>query len=235
MPELDDALALARTMIAIGSTHGVEVVALVTAMDRPLGYAVGNALEMEEAILLMRGEGPSDLHDLTVEQAAEMLCLGHAAASIETARLEAEAALRDGRALEMMRRIVVAQGGNPAVLDDPALLPQADVRRTLECRESGYIAEVDALAIGQAAVALGAGRATLESRIDPAVGFHITARPGDAVRAGQSIATVFASDDAAAERGVRALAAAIHIAEEKGADPLPLVSHRVSAAGVHVP
>jgi pyrimidine-nucleoside phosphorylase len=231
LPELDRALELARTMIGIGDAYGKEVVALVTAMDRPLGYAVGNALEMEEAILTLRGEGPEDLRELTLALAGEMLALGGVAGSPGEGRAMAAAALDDGRALERMREIVEAQGGNPAVLDDPAILPQAPVRRVVEAARSGTVVEVEARSIGHAAVELGAGRRALGTAIDPAVGFHITVKPGDIVEAGEAVATVYARTPEDAERGREALVAAIRIGEGPAA-PLPLVSHRVTRAGV---
>jgi pyrimidine-nucleoside phosphorylase len=231
LPELDRALELARTMIGIGEAYGREVVALVTAMDRPLGYAVGNALEMEEAILTLRGEGPQDLRDLTLALAGEMLALGGVARSPAEGRVMAEAVLDDGRALEKMRQIVEAQGGNPAALDDPAVLPQAPVRRVVEAAKSGTVIEVEARSIGHAAVELGAGRRILGAAIDPAVGFHITVKPGDVVEAGEAVATVYARTPEDAERGHEALVAAIRIGEGP-ASPLPLISHRVTRAGV---
>jgi pyrimidine-nucleoside phosphorylase len=231
IPELDRGLELARTMIEIGEAYGRRVVALVTAMDRPLGYAVGNALEVEEAVLALQGEGPADLREVTLALAAEMLVLGGVAPNPGAGRELAAAALADGRALEKMRSIVEAQGGNPAVLDDPALLPQAPIRRVLEAPEAGYISRVDTRAVGQAAVALGAGRAALNAVIDPAVGFHLTAKPGDEVAAGSALATVYARTVADAERAQDALRRAITIAAEP-ASPLPLISHRVTSAGV---
>lgn len=233
IPELERGLELARTMIGIGESYGREVVALVTAMDRPLGYAVGNALEMEEAILALQGEGPADLREVTLALAAEMLVLGGVASSLAEGRTQAAAALDDGRALEKMRTIVEAQGGNAAVLDDPALLPQAPVRRVLEAGEAGFIEQVEARAVGQAAVALGAGRASLGSRIDPAVGFHITAKPGDEVEAGTALATIYARTAADADRAELALRQAITIAPEH-CEALPLISHRVTRGGVEV-
>jgi len=232
LPELDRALLLARTMIALGARYGCEVVAMVTAMDRPLGFAVGNALEVEESILLLRGEGPPDLRELTLAQAGEMLRLGAVAATAQEGRRLAARALADGRALDQLRRIVEAQGGNPAVVDDPAILPQAPVRRVVEAERDGWVAEVAARAIGEAAVALGAGRATLDAVIDPAVGFHITAKPGEPVTRGQALATVDARTPAQAEVGAAALRAAIRIGDEKPAPPLPLISHYVSGGGI---
>ncbi|MBX6365302.1 MAG: thymidine phosphorylase, partial [Gemmatimonadetes bacterium] len=232
LPELDRALELAATMIEIGAEAGREVVALVTAMDRPLGVAVGNALEMAEAIEALRGGGPPDLRALTVAEAAEMLMLGGAAGDREAARRSAEAALADGRALEQMRRIVEAQGGDPRVLDDPSSLPVARARRVLEAWADGVVQEVQARAVGEAAVALGAGRARLDAAIDPGAGFRITARPGDTVRRGEPLATVYAATEALAEAGVAALRDAIRIGPAPAPPPLPLISHRVTAAGV---
>jgi pyrimidine-nucleoside phosphorylase len=231
IPELERGLELARTMIEIGAAYGREVIALVTAMDRPLGHAVGNALEMEESIQALRGEGPTDLREVTLALAAEMLVLGGVAQTLAEGRRVAAAALDDGRALAKMGTIIEAQGGNPAVLDDPALLPQAPVRRVVEAGAAGFVARVDARAIGQAAVALGAGRAALDAVIDPAVGFHITAKPGDEVSAGTALATIYARTVAAAEQAQAALQRAIPIAAEPAA-ALPLISHRVTRAGV---
>lgn len=234
LPELDRALALARTMIAIGEAGGMDVVALVTAMDRPLGYAVGNALEVEEAILALQGAGPPDLRRVSVALAAEMLCLGRAAEDPEQARRMAEAALDDGRALECMRRVIEAQGGNPNVLDDPALLPQAPVRRVFEATEAGYVTRVEPWEIGDAAVGLGAGRVSLDSVIDPGVGFHITVKPGDRVARGEPLATVYARTMEDAEAACSALDRAITIGEVPGEAPLPLISHRLTSAGLEV-
>ena len=231
MPELDRGIELAQTMIGIGEHHDCRTVALVTAMDRPLGYAVGNAIETEEAMMTLRGEGPVDLVHVTLALAAEMLVLAGKAKRPGEGFQMAEAALRDGRAADLMRRVVEAQGGNPAVVDDPAVLPQAEHRMMLEAPRDGFVGAMHVRAIGEAAVALGAGRMTLESEIDPAVGFHITAKPGDAVVRGQPLATIFVRNQKSGERALQALRAAIPVVEEK-VTPLSLVSHRVTASGV---
>ena len=232
LPDLDRALELARTMIEIGRAYDREVVALVTAMDRPLGHAIGNALETEEAILALRGEGPEDLRTVTVALAGEMLALAGAAADPAAGRAAAEAALDDGRALAFMERLIEAQGGNPAVLEDPAILPQAPVRRIFEAPESGVIAAVEARSIGWAAVELGAGRTRLDAEIHPGVGFHITAAPGAAVARGEPLATIYARTEADAERGEAALRTAIRITEDAAPEPLPLISHRITYEGI---
>jgi pyrimidine-nucleoside phosphorylase len=230
MPELDRGLELARTMIGIGDLHGCRTVALVTAMDRPLGYAVGNAIETEEAIMTLRGEGPEDLVHVTLALAAEMLVLAGKAKRPGEGFQMAKVALEDGRAADLMRRIIEAQGGNPHVMDDPALLPQAALRVTLEAERDGYVGEMQVRAIGEAAVALGAGRVSIDSEIDPAVGFHITAKPGQRVVRGQPLATIFVRNQTSGEKALHALRAAIPIIDTK-LEPLPLVSHRVTANG----
>ena len=231
LPDLERGIALAQTMIAIGKAHHRSVVALLTAMDRPLGYAVGNALEVEECILTLRGDGPPDVYELTVALAVEMVQLARGGAA-EGIRAEVETALADGRALERMRRVIEAQGGNPAVLDDPALLPQAPIRRVVTAQTRGFVQKMNVRAIGEAAVALGAGRAALHSTIDAGVGFHITIKPGHKVEKDQPMATVFAQTDAAAEQAALALRHAVTIGEMMRELPLPLISHRITEAAV---
>lgn len=228
MRERPQAERLARTMLAIGAAHGKRVVALLTAMDRPLGHAVGNALEVEESVLVLRGEGPADLRELTVVQAAEMLVLGDAAASLAEGRALAERALDDGRGARMFERIIEAQGGNPAVVEDPALLPQAPAQRVLAAERGGFVGEMDARAIGVAGVELGAGRKALDSVIDPAVGFYITAKPGARVQQGEPLATVHARSEADADRALAALRRAVPVTDAAPAS-LPLVVDRLTS------
>lgn len=231
MPELDRALQLAKTQIAIGESHGCRTVALVTAMDRPLGYAIGNAIETEEAILTLHGEGPADVVEVTLWLAAEMLMLAGRETERQNAYEAARQALADGRALEKMRLIIEAQDGNPAVLDDPALLPQAPVRRVFESKRDGYIGQMQVREIGEAAVAMGAGRASLDGDIDLAVGFFMTAKTGQQVARGQPLATVFARSEIDAEQAIAALERAVPIGDHV-VTPLPLISHRVTADGI---
>jgi pyrimidine-nucleoside phosphorylase len=230
MPDVERARELARTMIAIGEARGKTVVALLTAMDRPLGHAVGNALEIEECVLALRGGGPPDLRGLTLRLAAEMLVLGGAAADIGEAAAMAAEALDDGRALRMMSAIIEAQGGNSAVLDDPAILPQAPVHAVIEAPHAGRLVSMDVRAIGEAAVSLGAGRRSLLAEIDPAVGFHITVKPGDEVTAGQPLASVYARTQEHADTATRAVLAALHIGDDP-VDTLPLVVDRITING----
>jgi pyrimidine-nucleoside phosphorylase len=231
LPELDRGLDLARTMIELGADHGCPTVCLVTAMDRPLGRACGNALEVEEAMLALRGEGPPDLMEVTYALGAEMLVLGGVAADTDAARRQMEVAIGSGKAAETMQRIIEAQGGNPGVVDDPAVLPQASHVELFPAPRRGFVSRVEPRAIGRGITALGGGRTRIEDRVDPAVGFVISAKPGDWVEAGEPLATVFASDRSGIESGRATLRGAIIIADEAD-PPLPLVSHRVTARGV---
>jgi len=231
LPDVERGLTLAKTMVELGVDHGVPVVALLTAMDRPLGRACGNALEVEESIMALRGEGPADLMTVTYALGAEMLLMGGAAADRDEARRRMEVAISSGTAAARFQQIIEAQGGDPRVVEDPSLLPQAAACELFVADRDGVIAQVEPRAVGRGITALGGGRTRVDDQIDPAVGFVITARPGDVVRAGDPLATVFARDDAGIAAGRRALEEAIRIGEE-AEPPIPLVSHRVTEAGV---
>jgi len=219
---------LARTMIGIGESRGRRVVARMTAMDRPLGRAVGNALEIVESVEALSGGGPADLREVTVTLAAEMLVLGSAAPDLESARAMAGAALDDGRALGVFRRIVEAQGGDVSAIDDTGRLPAAPVRHMLVSRNAGTVLSMDVRAIGFAAVGLGAGRASLSAEIDPAVGFRMLVSAGDPVEPGQPLAEVHARDEEAAKTAATELEAAISIGVGE-AEILPLIGERLTA------
>jgi pyrimidine-nucleoside phosphorylase len=231
LPELDRGLELARTMIDLGTDHGCPVIALLTAMDRPLGRACGNSLEVEECIMALRGEGPPDLMRVTYALGAEMLLLAGVVRDRDDARRRMEVAISSGKALACFQRIIEAQGGDPAVIDDAGLLPEAPECELFAAPRSGVVARIDPRAVGHGIIALGGGRTRVEDVVDPAVGFVITARPGDIVRAGEPLATIYARDEAGVAAGLRALGEAIVIADESE-PPLPLISHRVTESGV---
>jgi pyrimidine-nucleoside phosphorylase len=231
LPELDRGLALAQTMIELGADHGCPVVALLTAMDRPLGRACGNAIEVEESIMALRGEGPSDLMTVTYAMGAEMLVMAGVSTSYDDARRRMEVAISSGSAARKFQQIIEAQGGNAAVVDDPSLLPQAAECEIYLASRDGVVAQVEPRAIGRGITALGGGRTKVSDVVDPTVGFVITARPGDVVRAGEPLATIFARDAAGVESGRATLAEAIRIADDAD-PPLPLISHRVTEGGV---
>jgi len=231
LPEEDDALRLAQTMIGLGEASGVRTVALVTAMDRPLGHACGNALEVEECLLALGGEGPADLMEVTLALGAEMLMACGLADTGDTARARLRDTLTTGAARAKLAEVIEAQGGNPAVVDDPALLPQAPRSRVYRARTAGHVTRVHPRHVGHGVIALGGGRTALGDAVDHRVGFVITAKPGDRVEAGEPVATVHARDAEGLDLGAAALDEAISIAGEP-VPARPLVSHRVTRAGV---
>ena len=226
------AIELARTMIGLGEARGCPAVALLTAMDRPLGRACGNALEVEEAIEGLRGSGPADLMEVTYALAAEMLVLVRAAPDMAEARRRLEASVTSGRALETFARIIEAQGGNPKVVDDPGVLPQAAAVEVYRADRSGVVSSVEPRRLGRAIIELGGGRTKVDDDVDPTVGFVITVKPGDPVRAGEPIASVFARDEAGIAVGMQALKEAVTVGET--GKLTPLVSHRITGRGVEV-
>jgi pyrimidine-nucleoside phosphorylase len=182
-----DARKLAAALIGIGKRMKKDVVALLTDMDQPLGLAVGNALEVNEAVAMLEGGGPTDLRDLTLAQAAEMLVLGRVCTTGQAAA-ELRRALESGAARQKFAAIVEAQGGDPSALDRGGVgMPVAPERVPLRADRSGFVAALDAEKVGLAAVVLGAGRATLDEAIDPAVGVTLTRKRGDQVAAGDEL------------------------------------------------
>jgi thymidine phosphorylase len=230
LPAEDQALDLARTMIGLGESHGVRTVAFLTAMDRPLGRACGNALEVEECLMALQGQGPADLMAVTYALAVEMLLLAGVETDARAARTRLERVIASGAALEKFAAIIEAQGGNPVVAEDPSLLPQAGEVEVYETPKAGWVRQVEPRVIGHAIVAMGGGRQRVEDAVDPTVGFVITVKPGDRVDAGQPIASIFAKDEAGVAIGVAALREAIEVGERVEAPPL--VSHRVTKEGV---
>ena len=234
LPDLERGLELAKTMVAIGEDRGCPTVALLTAMDRPLGRACGNVLETEEAILALRGEGPADLLEVTYALGVEMLILGGIEKNTKKARKKLETAIDSGLAAEKFEQIIEAQGGNPKTVEDPSVLPQAQAVEVFAAPRTGVVQRVEPRPIGRAIIALGGGRRTVDDTVDPTVGFVITVKPGDKVLEGEPIASVFAKDADGIRTGFEALTAAIVIGDKLAASEkaLPLVSHRVTRAGV---
>jgi thymidine phosphorylase len=200
------ASALARAMVSIGAAHGLAVVCELTDMEQPLGNAVGNALEVAEAIATLRGQGPTDLTELALVAATEMLVLGRRARDAKAARRRAEAALADGSGLARFRALVDAQGGDARMVDDPARLPHAPRVETLHATRGAYVAAIAADRVGIASVHLGAGREKKGDPIDLRTGIVLRAKVGDHVERGQPFADVHVAGregDAAAVEEVR--------------------------------
>ncbi len=197
MKTLQDARTLARTLVGIGRGNGVRTVAVLTDMSEPLGWAVGNALEIEESIEVLRGEGPPDTSALVRVLGGTMLWIGGVAAEVAEGECRIEEAMRSGAGLDVFRRMVAFQGGDPRVADDPGRLPRARHRKEVVARRDGFVAAIDCEQVGLAGVLLGAGRRTKEDRIDPAVGFRVHARLGQRVSRGEPLATIHYNDEAA--------------------------------------
>jgi pyrimidine-nucleoside phosphorylase len=222
MKTVADSRRLAESLVSVGNASGVRTEAVITAMDSPLGAAAGNALEVMESIQVLKGGGPADLIEVTLELAARMLVLGGAAADREEGRIRARACIASGAALDRFRRMVEIQGGDPRVVDDHTRLPAAPERHRLAAERAGYIARLDAELVGRACVALGAGRDRVEDAVDPAVGILITARPGESVRSGDTVLELHYRDPRRLEVALPLAAQAIAIAGEPPA-PAPLV------------
>ena len=190
MKDVESGTELAQTMVGIGRSHDTPVVGFLTDMDQPLGTEVGNANEMAESIAILRGEGPPDSTELTFRLGEEMLVLGGVAADRAEARAQLQAAVASGSGLEVFAKVIEAQGGDPSVLEDPSLLPSAGSTYTVVADRTGFVERCDALAVGRSAVRLGAGRQAKEDDVDPGVGITINAKVGDAVAAGDALATV---------------------------------------------
>ena len=196
MKTLEQARELARTMVEIGRAAAMHTVAAITSMQQPLGRAVGNALELAEAIAILRGEGPEDVAELCYHEAAELLVMtGKAASADEAAQIVAHA-VRAGSGVEKLAQVIAAQGGDPRYVEQPRLLPSAPVRTLLTAPRSGYIAGIDAERIGLASMALGAGRFKKGEKIDPRTGLVLQAKVGIYLHVGDPLIEVHARNDA---------------------------------------
>jgi pyrimidine-nucleoside phosphorylase len=190
MKREEDAALLGELMVDTAKRMGVRAVALITDMDQPLGRKIGNALEVEEVLDVLRGEGPSDLRDLTMTLAAWMFHLGERTATVEAGEQLARELIASGAALSKFRLMIELQGGNAKVIDDPKLLPQATFRAEFTSSASGYVSAMECEQIGHASVLIGGGREHEHDVVDPAVGFVLHKRIGDPVQAGESLCTV---------------------------------------------
>ncbi len=194
--DAQEALKLARMLNRIGQAMGRRTVALLTSMDQPLGWSVGNAVEVAEAIESLRGEGPDDLLQVTMALGEQMLILGGLVKDSHQAREKLEAVLDSGEGLQKFRDMIRQQGGDPRVVDDPELLPQAKITIELKSSADGYIQAIDARKLGSTCVRLGAGRMTMKDQVDPAVGIRLRKKVGDAVCCGDVVGLVMTNDAA---------------------------------------
>lgn len=200
-----DSRRLAESLVAIGNASGVKTEAVITAMDAPLGRAVGNALEVIECIDVLKGNGPADLVEVSLELTSRMLLFGGVAADRAAADARVKETIRSGAGLERLRQIIDRQGGDPRVVDDYGRLPTAPHRHLVKATRDGYLTTLDAELIGRASVMLGAGRDRVEDPVDPAVGIMVLMKPGEAAKAGDPVLELHYRDSSKRDRA-RALA-----------------------------
>ncbi|MEK3950402.1 pyrimidine-nucleoside phosphorylase [Paenibacillus sp. FSL H7-0703] len=199
MKTVDDAKALAHAMVSIGNNVGRKTMAVISDMSQPLGVAIGNSLEVKEAIDTLRGQGPKDLEELCMTLGSQMVFLAGKADSLENAEEKLKEVIRNGKALEKFKEFIANQGGDASVVDHPERLPQAQYLIEVPAKQDGVVAEIVADEIGTAAMLLGAGRATKESEIDLAVGLMLNKKVGDAVQKGDSLVTIHANREDVAQ------------------------------------
>lgn len=217
MKTVEDSKLLAEAMVKIGNNVGRNTMAIISDMSRPLGYAIGNALEVQEAIDTLKGHGLTDLNELCYTLGSQMVVLGGKAATIEEARTMLEEVVANGAALEVLKKFITAQGGDASVVDDPSRLPQAKFQIDVPAKEAGYVSKIEADDIGTAAMLLG-GRATKDSEIDLAVGLVLRKKVGDSVAKGESLVTIYANSEDIGEV-IEKIYAHIHLSPEQVTAP----------------
>jgi pyrimidine-nucleoside phosphorylase len=225
-----DARALARAMVTIGTAAGVRTEAFITRMDTPLGRAVGNSVEIAECIDVLSNRGPADLTGLIITLASRMVWLGGKAESEAAAERQVRAALASGAAREKLRQMITWQGGDPRVVDDPTLLPKARHAHRFTAARDGFIQSLDALLIGRAAVALGAGRDKKADQVDLSAGLLLHKKPGDAVSAGEPVLELLYNDEARLSAALNLATQAVVIGDRAPAEA-PLVIGWVHDSG----
>ena len=215
MKTLDDSIALAEAMVSIGKLSGKKMAAIISDMDQPLGNAVGNILEVKEAIDTLHGNGPKDLEELVLTLGSYMVVAAEKAGSLEEAREKLALSLKDGSAFETFKKFVVAQGGCEEEVLHPEKLPVAQYVEDVQCDESGYVAKIQTEEIGRISLLLGGGRETKESKIDLTVGLILNKKRGDAVQKGDVLATIHANDREKFEQAKERLRNAYTIVREE--------------------
>jgi pyrimidine-nucleoside phosphorylase len=218
-----DAVGLAELMVDTGVRMGKRMVALITDMDQPLGMYVGNALEVMECVEVLKGDGPSDLRDLSIELSAWMFYLGDRSGSVEEGRKLARKTIADGSAFEKFCEVAQLQGGDPQTLRNTKKLPQARNHREVRSRQSGYVEQINCEQVGVSSLALGGGREKKEDAIDPAVGILLRKKLGDAVAANESICVLHYNSDARLSEAESLIYSAYQIGTTPAAAPAKLI------------
>ncbi len=227
MTSLEDARALARAMTGVGAAREIAATAVISAMDQPLGRAIGNALEVREAVACLAGGGPDRFRALCVELAAEMALAGGLVSGLDEGRSRAEGALGGGGAMERFQRLVAAQGGKLDPARKALGLPSAPLRKTVSADRHGKVIGIDPLALGYGVISLGGGRKRQDDNVDPRVGFVLKVDAGAPVAPGDPIGVVHAGSVDGLARGVRVLREALAIGDEDDVSPMPLVLERI--------
>ncbi len=230
MKSEEDAAFLAELMVETGERMGKQVVALITDMDQPLGCMIGNALEVVEVVDVLRGEGPEDLRQLCLELAGWMLHLGGVCATVAEGKMRSEKLISSGKALEKFRKMVELQGGDPRVIDDPKKLPQAQHTMKISSPRGGYLASLQCEQIGTACVVLGGGRERKEDSVDPTVGIVLHQKVGDAISAGEPLATIYYNAETRAARARQLLVESYRIDDSPAHEKRPLIHRMIGRA-----
>ncbi|MBI3933517.1 MAG: thymidine phosphorylase [Acidobacteria bacterium] len=212
MKKMTDSRRLAQALVTVGKRLDQKVMAIITDMDQPLGNAVGNALEVMEAVEAMRGGGPEDLVELSLELASRIVCMAHPDRTLEGAKDQMFKLLNEGAALQKFRQILEAQGGNAQVIDSFELLPNASADFVVSSPRAGYVSRISADDIGHAVALLGGARETMDSRIDAAVGIVLEHKVGDRIQAGERLCTIYYNTDTHLEEASAMVEDAFHIA-----------------------
>lgn len=231
MKTVDAAVELGETMVTIGTKAKRHTVALITDMSQPLGTAIGNALEVREAVLTLQGQGPKRLTELCTALAAEMVTLAGISPSRDEALALVQQQLTSKAGLRQLEKFIVAQGGDGRVVDNPDLLPQAKFQHKVQAPQGGYIHSIDPLAVGMAAMRLGAGRDTKESQINLAVGVSLNGQVGDMVKTGDCIAIIHADDEKLIPNAVKTILEAVEIKADRVEEP-SLIYRRITSQDV---
>ena len=229
LTRIEESRELARTMVDVGTARGMAVTAVLSAMDRPLGRTVGNALEVREAVECLSGGGPDDLRELSIELVAEMGLSGSVFDSLDDGRRRAAQALDGGGALERFLKMVSAQGGSVDLSRTDFGLPRASLTRAVTASREGIVSGIDPRSLGYGVIPMGGGRTRQDQDVDPRVGFELKVRVGDAVSVGDVLAVIHGAVDDDLFVGTRVVADAVTVADAVEFDPLPLILERVTA------
>lgn len=220
MKEESDAIQLAKEMVEIGKSAGRKMTAVITNMDEPLGMAVGNILEVKEAIDTLKGNGPDDFVELIETLASHMLILGGAVKDFDEGLMRVRESIQSGKALDKFKQFVAAQGGDTKYIDHPELFEQADIIEEIRSEQDGFVGSIDAQEMGICSLILGGGRETKESVIDPTVGLVFSKKVADPVKKGDVLATIYGNDEEKVKRAVLHFKENYHIIEEKPTKPI---------------